>query len=88
VANEESINGDVWYQLGQIGGAGGTTGFLGILRANGAAGGLIVLDESYDSVAGLYQFGVPVPPTSSCPDFPGQDAGTVIDDAKSGKRVR
>ena len=87
VANEESINGDVWYQLGQIGGAGGTTGFLGILRANGAAGGLIVFDESYDRLAGLYQFGVPVPPTSSCPTlFLDRDAGSqVIDDAKSGK---
>jgi hypothetical protein len=85
--NEETINGDVWYQLGQIGGAGGTTGFLGILRANGAAGGLIVFDESYDRLAGLYQFGVPVPPASSCPTlFLDRDAGSqVIEDAKDGK---
>jgi hypothetical protein len=51
--NDVSINGDVWYQLNQ------TTGFNNILRANGAGGGIIVFDQSYDRLAGLYQFGVP-----------------------------
>jgi hypothetical protein len=51
--NDVSINGDVWYQLNQ------TTGFNNILRANGASGGIIVFDESYDRLSGLYQFGVP-----------------------------
>jgi hypothetical protein len=51
--NDVSINGDVWYQLNQ------TRGFNDILRANHAAGGIIVFDECYDRLAGLYQFGVP-----------------------------
>jgi hypothetical protein len=51
--NDVSINGDVWYQLNQ------TAGFNKILRDNHAAGGIIVFDECYDRLAGLYQFGVP-----------------------------
>ena len=53
VSNDISITADVWYQLNQ------TSNFNKILRDNGAAGGIIVFDMSYERLAGLYQFAVP-----------------------------
>lgn len=74
-----SVNTDVWYQLGQ------TSGFINILKASGAAGGIFVSDASYDRLAGLYTFGVPV--LYNAPSlFLDRVAGSqVIEDAKNGK---
>lgn len=51
---KQTVTSDVWYQLYQ------TLRINKILREGKAAGGIIVFDMSYDRLAGLYTFPVPV----------------------------
>ena len=53
VGTNVTVSLDVWYQLNQI------RGFAKILTEGHAAGGLIIMNMSYDRAAGLYAFPVP-----------------------------
>ncbi|MBI5894850.1 MAG: hypothetical protein HZB24_02150, partial [Desulfobacterales bacterium] len=85
---DENVNADVWYQLGQTFSFNlEQTDYLSILRESQAIGGLIVFDQSFDRLAGLYQFGVPT--LHQCPTlFLDRNAGNqVVEDAIQGRNA-
>jgi hypothetical protein len=53
VGTDVTVSLDVWYQLNQV------RAFAKILTGGHAAGGLVILNMSYDRAAGLYAFPVP-----------------------------
>jgi len=77
----ETVSFDIWWQLRQ------TIRIIDTLKKGQAAGGIIIFDGSYDRIAGLYTFPVPVlynSPTLLLDRVAGKK---VLDDAKNGRKA-